>query len=185
MEDIYRAAGIMNPRKGYSINKAVEMLHSEHIRGLSKEMKWAAVLMALDAAGVLIDQVQHDARARQDAMDCYEAERRKQAEAEWERKAEEIVQIQAELERVKEQYMVRISRSLDAVAREKATFTGWQTMKQQEIQSISEACRAMLEIDRLRGRRPFVPGREHGRRQRGPRVAKATTFTSHLRLRSG
>lgn len=33
MEDIYRAAGIVGPRRGYSINKVVEMLHSEHIRG--------------------------------------------------------------------------------------------------------------------------------------------------------
>jgi hypothetical protein len=33
MEDIYRAAGIIAPRKGYSINKVVEMLHSEPARG--------------------------------------------------------------------------------------------------------------------------------------------------------
>src|SRR4029077_14551028 len=47
VEDIYRSAGIMNPRRGYSINKVVDMLNSEHIRGLPKEMKQAAVLMAL------------------------------------------------------------------------------------------------------------------------------------------
>src|SRR4029077_17149585 len=35
VEDIYRSAGIMNPRRGYSINKVVDMLNSEHIRGLS------------------------------------------------------------------------------------------------------------------------------------------------------
>ena len=39
MEDICRAAGIVEPRRGYSINQVVEMLHSEHIRGWSKEMK--------------------------------------------------------------------------------------------------------------------------------------------------
>jgi hypothetical protein len=50
MEDIYRVAGIVGPRKGYSINKIVEMLHSDYLRGLSKEMKRASVLMALDAA---------------------------------------------------------------------------------------------------------------------------------------
>jgi hypothetical protein len=55
MEDIYRAAGIVGPRSGYSINKVVQMLHSEHIRGLSKEMKRASVLMTLDAAGVSRD----------------------------------------------------------------------------------------------------------------------------------
>lgn len=99
MEDSYSAAGITSPRKGYSINKVVNMLHSEHIRGLSTEMKRAAVLMALDAAGVAIDQIQQDAKARQDALDSYEIEQRKQVEAEWARKAEENIQIQADLER--------------------------------------------------------------------------------------
>ena len=139
MEDICRAAGIIAPRKGYSINKVVEMLHSEHIRGLSKEMRRAAVLMALDAAGIPIDEVLQDAKARQDALDSYEAEQRKQVEAEWARKAEENVQIQAELERVTAHYMARINRNLNGVAREKARFSSWLTMKQQESQRMSEA----------------------------------------------
>lgn len=139
VEDIYRTAGIMNPRSGYSIGKVIEMLHSAHTRDLSKEAKRAAVLMALDAAGVPIDEVLKDAKARQDALNSYEAEQRKEVEAEWERKAEENVQIQAELERVKAQYMARIGRNLAGVAREKAAFNSWLTMKQQESQSISEA----------------------------------------------
>jgi hypothetical protein len=139
MEDIYRAAGIMNPRKGYSITKVVEMLRSEHMRGLSKEMRRAAVLMALDAAGIPIDEVLQDAKARQEALDSYEAEQKKQVEEQWARKAEENVQIQAELERVRAQYMARVRRNLDGVAREKATFSSWLTMKQQESQSMAEA----------------------------------------------
>ncbi len=145
MADIYRAAGIMSPRRGYSINKVVEMLNSEHIRGLSKEMKRAALLMALNAAGILIGEVLQDAKGRQQALDAYEAEQKKQVEAEWARKEEENVQIEAELERVKAQYMTRISRNLDGVAREKATFTTWLAMKQQECQSISEAAELCLK----------------------------------------
>jgi hypothetical protein len=139
VEDIYRTAGIMNPRSGYSIGKVIEMLHSAHTRELSTEAKRAAVLMALDAAGVPIDEVLQDAKARQDALNSYEAEQRKEVEAEWERKAEENVQIQAELERVKAQYMARIGRNLAGVVREKAAFNSWLAMKQQESQSISEA----------------------------------------------
>ncbi len=145
MEDIYRAAGIMIPRKGYSIKKVVEMLNSEHIRGSSKEMKRVAVLMALDAAGVPIDEVLQDAKARQDALDAYEAQQRKQVEAEWARKAEENVQIQAELERVKAHYMSRISCNMEGVAREKATFNSWVTLKQQESQSMAEAVELCLK----------------------------------------
>lgn len=145
MEDIYRAAGIMVPRKGYTINKVVEMLNSEHIRGLSKEMKRVALLMALDAAGVPIGEVLQDAKLRREALDSHEAQQRKQAEAEWARKEEENIQIQAELESVRAHYMARISRNLDGVAREKATFEGWVALKRQECQSMAEAAELCLE----------------------------------------
>jgi lambda repressor-like predicted transcriptional regulator len=145
MEDIYRAAGIMNPRKGYSIIKVVEMLHSQHIRGLSQEMKRAAVLMALDAAGISLDQLQRDAQARQEALDSHEADQRKQVEAEWARKAEEVIQIQAELESIKAHYTARVSRNLEGVAKEKATFNAWLAMKQQETQNMSEAVNLCLK----------------------------------------
>ncbi len=145
MQEIYRAAGIMDPRKGYSINKVVGMLHSEYICGLSKKMRRAAVLMALDAAGIPIDQVLQDAKTRQDALDSYEAEQTKQLEAESARKAEENVRIQAELERVKAHYMERIRRNLDSVAREKTTFSSWLAMKQQESQSMAEAADLCLQ----------------------------------------
>jgi hypothetical protein len=139
MEDIYRTAGIVNPRRGYGISKVVEMAHSEHSRGLSREAKRAAVLMALDAAGITIDAVLKDARTRQAALDAYEAEQKKAVEAEWALKAEENVKMQAELERVKAHYLARIGRNLDGIAREKAAFSNWLTTKQQESQSISDA----------------------------------------------
>jgi len=145
MEDIYRMAGILAPRKGYSIHKIVDMLHSEHLRGSSKEMKRASVLMALDAAGVTVEEVLQDAKARQDAIDSYEAEQRRQFEAQLARKAEENAQIQAELERVKARYTERLRRNLDGVARERATFGNWLTLKQQESQSMAEAVELCLK----------------------------------------
>jgi hypothetical protein len=139
MEDIYRGAGILTPRKGYSIKKVVEMVNSEHIRNQSKDMKRVAVLMALDAAGVPIEEVLQDAKLRQEALDSYEATQRKEIEAEWARKEEECEQIEAELETVKAHYKARIGRNKDGVAREKRIFNEWLTSKQQESQSIAEA----------------------------------------------
>lgn len=138
VEEIYSAAGITPPQKGYSIHKVVEMLNNEHIRGLSKEMRRAAVVMALEAAGMSFERVQQDAKTRQSALDAYEAEQKKQIETEWARKAEENVQIQEELERVKARYMARVTRNLDGMAREKATFEAWVALKQQEMQNIGE-----------------------------------------------
>jgi len=145
LAEIYRAAGIMSPRRGYSIEKVVEMVNSEHIRGLSKELKRAAVLMALNAAGVLIGEVVQDAKARQHALDAYEVEQKKQLEGEWARKEEENSRIEAELERVKAQYMLRMSRNMDAVARQKAIFATWLETKQQQCQNISEAAELCLK----------------------------------------
>lgn len=145
MEDIYRVAGIVAPRKGYSINKLVEMLHSKHLRGLSKEMKRASVLMALNAAGITVDEVLQDAKARQDAIDSFEAHQRKQFEAQLACKADENAQIQAEMERVKARYTERLRRNLDGMAREKATFGHWLTAKQQESESMREAVELCLK----------------------------------------
>jgi hypothetical protein len=145
MEDIYRAAGIGSPRRGYSISKVVEMLRNEHLRGQSREVRRAAVLMALDAAGVTVDEVLQDAKVRQEAIDAYAAEQRKHAEAQWARKAEENIQIQAELEHVKSLYAERIRRNLDGVAREKSTFAAWLKMKEQETQGMAEAVEQVLK----------------------------------------
>ena len=145
MADIYQTAGILNPRKGYSILKVVEMLRSEHLRGLSKEMKRASVLVALDAAGISVDEVMLDARSRMAAIDSYEAEERKQFEAHLARKAEENQQTMAELERVKASYSERLRRNLEGVAREKATFGNWLTTKQEESQNIREALELCLK----------------------------------------
>jgi hypothetical protein len=158
VEDIYRTAGIMNPRSGYNIGKVIEMLHSQHTHELSKEARQAAILMALEVAGVPIDEVLKDAKARQDALDSYEAEQRKAVESEWERKAEENVQIQAELERVKGRYMARVSRNLEGVAREKTAFGDWRLSMQQEVRSIAEAVELCQPLNSLE-RKIAVPGK--------------------------
>jgi hypothetical protein len=82
LEEIYVAAGVVSPRRGYTIKKVMEMLHSEHLSALSKEMRRASVMMALDAAGISVDEVLRDAEARLEAIKSYEAEQKKICEAE-------------------------------------------------------------------------------------------------------
>ena len=146
-DDIYRSAGIMNPPKGYTVHKLIEMTQSDHVRSLSKEMKRAAVLMALEAANVTVHEVREDAQSRLDALNAYESGQRKLLEAEWAQIADENNRIQAELERVKAQYAARIARNLDGMAREKAAFSSWLGMKQQESQAITEAVELCLKAN--------------------------------------
>jgi hypothetical protein len=139
MDDIYRAAGILAPRMGYSIRKVADMLSSDHLRGVSDEMKRASVLMALDAAGISVDEVLRDAAMRQSAINSYESDQWEHFEEYWAAKAAENSHIQSELERITAQFQERIKRNLDEIAREKVIFATWQTMKQQEAQRIGEA----------------------------------------------
>jgi hypothetical protein len=137
-EDIYHAAGIMNPASGYGIHKVVEMLNSERIRDLSKEVKRASILMALDAAGTRVDDVLADATRRQDALNRYEAGKKKQMEEFESAKAREIKEVEEEMERVRAHYAERIQRNRDLVAQEKEGLRNWQMAMQHEVQRIAE-----------------------------------------------
>jgi len=137
-EDIYHAAGILSPHSGYGIHKVVEMINSDRIRELSKEVKRASVLMALDAAGTSADDLLQDATRRQQALSAYEAGQQRQLEEYEARIGRENAQIQAEMQRVTAHYAERIQHNHDQVAREKETFRNWQMVKEHESQRIAE-----------------------------------------------
>jgi hypothetical protein len=137
-EDIYHAAGIMTPRSGYSIHKVVEMLNSERLRDLSDDVKRASVLMALDAAGSSVDEVLQDATRRQQALNSYEAGKKKQLEEFEASSSRENTQIEAEMERIRAHYAERIQHNRDLVAQEKETLRNWQMAMQHESQRIAE-----------------------------------------------
>jgi len=139
LEDIYHAAGITNTRLGYNITTVMTMIDSNHLRGLSGDVKRASVLMALEAAGIPIDEVLRDATQRQDALSVYEAGQRKQLEEYEARKTQENSQIQTEIERITAHYLDRMKHNLDEVTQVKERLRSWQTMKQEEAQRISEA----------------------------------------------
>jgi hypothetical protein len=134
-EDIYHAAGILSPPSGYSIHKVVEMLNSERLRDLSQDVKRASVLMALDAAGTSVDDLLQDATRRQQALDSYEAGKKKQMEDFESRKAQESAQIEAEMERIRAHYGERIRHNQDLIAHEKAGLHNWQMAMQHESAS--------------------------------------------------
>jgi len=138
-EEIYRSAGIPNPRLGYSITKVVGMLSNEHIRDLPAETKRASLLMALEAAGIQVNEVLQDATLRQHALNSYESSQKKRVEQYEARKAQENREIQAEMDRVTAQYLARINGNLDCVAREKDSLRKWQVQKQEEAQRMAEA----------------------------------------------
>jgi hypothetical protein len=137
-EDIYHAAGVMKPPTGYGLHKIVEMLNSDRIRDLSKEIKRASVLMALDAAGISADDVLTDARRRQEALNSYETAKKKQVEDFEAAKNREVAQIQQEMERLQAHYAERIQQNRALITQEKEMLRNWQGAVQHEMERIAE-----------------------------------------------
>jgi len=138
-DEIYSAAEITPPTHGYTILKIAEMLQSEHIRSLAPSVKRSSILLALDAAGVKIQEVIQDAVRRDKALDTYERVQEKGLLELEDKKLQENRQIQAELDRMVTEYQGRMRKNTDEVAKEKEKFFGWRLKKQQEEQKIADA----------------------------------------------
>ena len=138
-DEIYHAAEITEASHGYTILKVADMLQSEHIRSLAPSVKRSSILVALDAAGVKLQEVIEDAVRRDRALDTYERVQERALHELESQKAEENRQVQAELDRIAAEHQARIQKNNDDVAKEKERFYGWRLKKQQEEQKISEA----------------------------------------------
>ena len=72
LSEVYESAKIAPPAHGYTILKVADMLESEHIRSLPADVKRKSVLVALDAAGVKVDDIVQDAVRRDHALDVWQ-----------------------------------------------------------------------------------------------------------------
>jgi hypothetical protein len=139
IDEVYTSARIEPPAHGYTIRKVADMLSSEHIRALPPDVKRKSVMVALDAAGVRVDDIVQDAVRRDQALDTYErvlekhvAERRDARLAENAGIEQEIAQRVAELR-------ARIDENTRLVNREQAELDAWRVRKRQEEAVIAEA----------------------------------------------
>jgi Asp-tRNA(Asn)/Glu-tRNA(Gln) amidotransferase A subunit family amidase len=138
-DDIYNAAEIQAPVHGFTIMKVGEMLRSEHIRNLPKDVKRSSVLVALEAAGAPIQEVIEDAVKRDHALDTYERVQEKALADLEAQKSRENAEIEADLDRIVTEHRNRMQGNTDAVAKERERFYGWRLKKQEEEQKISDA----------------------------------------------
>ncbi len=138
-EEIYRAAEIQDASHGYTILKVADMLQNEHIRSLAPTVKRSSILLALDAAGVKLQEVIEDAVRRDRALDTFERVQEAALHELETKKAQDNRQIQVELDRLVAEHQARMQKNNDEVAKEKERFFGWRLKKQQEEQKIYEA----------------------------------------------
>jgi hypothetical protein len=138
-EEIYKAAEIAPPSHGFTILKIIDLLQSEHIRNLSRDVKRSSLLLALEAAGVRPQEVVQDAVRRDKALDTYESVQQKALLELENQKAQENQALKAEIEKRINEMQSRLQANNDEVAKEKERFYGWQLKKQQEEQKIADA----------------------------------------------
>jgi hypothetical protein len=123
----------------YTILKVAQMLQSEHMRALPGPAKRAAILVALQAAGVKVTDVIDDAVQRSEVLANAER-RREKALREFElRKQEANRKLQAMVQSLVAEYDARIQRTKEEVSTEKDKFAEWKRTKAEEEQKIAGA----------------------------------------------
>jgi hypothetical protein len=139
LAEIYSAAQIGTPTHGYTVLKVAEMLQSEHIRSLAPDVKQRSIMVALDAAGVKIDQIIQDAVQRDRALDTYERVLQKSLEDLRAQKAAENQQIQEEIDKRIAELRARVEQNDAELTTEQNNLLAWRARKRQEEDRIAEA----------------------------------------------
>ena len=140
-DEIYSRSNFKPPAGSaeYNILKVAEMTTSDQLHGLSPAAKHGALMMALEAAGVAVEDILQDAMQRQRALEAYEALQTKRLEEFESAKLKENEKLEAELEAISVQYRARIAAAVNEIDRERAAFRDWQERKGREQRRMAEA----------------------------------------------
>jgi Asp-tRNA(Asn)/Glu-tRNA(Gln) amidotransferase A subunit family amidase len=136
---VYDSARIAPPAHGYTVLKVAEMLQSEHIRSLPAEVRRKSVLVALDAAGVKVEEIVEDAVRRDRALDTFERVLQQRADQLAATTAADNERIEAEIAARVAELRARIDENTRKVAAEQAELRAWRARKQAEESLIAEA----------------------------------------------
>ncbi len=148
-DEIYRKAAFQPAPStaAWDILKVADVVSSSHLHGLSPAAKHSALMMALESAGVAVEDMLQDAIQRQRVLNEYEdSQRRRLADFET-AKHHEKERLSSEMDAVCAQYQMRINAGEQEIERERAMFREWQERKEREQRRISEAASACVSAD--------------------------------------
>jgi hypothetical protein len=129
---VYAEAGIELPGHGYGIDKAAEMLDSKRLASLGREVKAAAVLAAIEAAGVPLRDVIQDAVKRDNALDAFEAAKGREVQELQERTRARTEEIKAEIDAFLQERNAELEQLKAAGEAAQRAFLELQTRKRRE-----------------------------------------------------
>ena len=129
---VYKEAGITLPPHGYGVDRIAEMLQGKRLATLSREVRATAVLAALEAARVDVQDVIEDGVRRDKALDAFEAAKERELV---ERKASNETRVQS-LRKDLDELLRKINSEIEKLKQEsqeaEAAFTQLQVRKRQE-----------------------------------------------------
>jgi hypothetical protein len=142
---VYKEAGIALPPHGYGIDRVAEMLEGKRLASLSREVKATAVLAALEAARVDVQDVIEDGIRRDKALDAFEAAKEREVV---ERKAAAESRIQS-LRRDLDELLKKINSEIEALKQQsleaETAFAQLQVRKRQEEQRLHDVVAHFVE----------------------------------------
>jgi len=129
---VYKEAGITLPPHGYGVDRIAEMLQGKRLATLSREVRATAVLAALEAARVDVQDVIEDGIRRDKALDAFEAAKERELV---ERKASTETRVQS-LRKDLDELLHKINSEIEKLKQEsqeaEAAFAQLQVRKRQE-----------------------------------------------------
>ena len=145
-DDIYRRSTCKSATTTaeYTILKVADMVTSDDLHGLSPSARHSALMMALKAAGVAVEDMLQDAVQRQRLLnECEGAQLQRLQEFEA-IKLRENERLSNEMETICGQYRTRIAAGVEEIEREREGFRDWQDRKAREQRRIAEAAAACV-----------------------------------------
>lgn len=150
---VYKEAGITLPPHGYGVDRIAEMLQGKRLAALNREVKATAVLAALEAARVDLQDVIEDGVRRDKALDAFEAAKERELV---ERKAANEARVQS-LRKDLDELLHKINSEIEKLKQESqqsdAAFAQLQIRKRQEEARLHDVVAHFVE-----GANPITTG---------------------------
>ncbi len=136
--EVYREARIEPPAHGYGIDKVESMLNHPRLVALRPEQRSAAVLAALEAAGVDFTDVLRDAAVRDQAIERFALAKEAEMQAERQRAEEAVQRARQELDAFVAEKRSEVERLRREIKEAEARFAELQERRRAEERRILE-----------------------------------------------
>ena len=131
----------------YTILKVADMVNSDELHGLSPAVRHSALMMALKAAGIAVEDLLQDAVQRQRALNASEDAQLQRLQEFETAKLRENERLSKEMDTICAQYRARIAAGVEEIDREREALHEWQDRKAREQRRIAEAAAACVADD--------------------------------------